>query len=212
MKNLPVELYLEIISKMNHQDIIKLCNTNSHAKKICADHKKFVARTIFKDLNYNVSGISNLSLLFSRFYIIDKKLLIKYENIYAAIDTRHDDVLQLLINNIDLTERYPNLYKIDHAVQYAIHRDDLNAIKIMMPYMKDKEYAPVYALKLGNIEAFKILSPYFAVRSDMSLGENIVLAVVENKITNPKTLGVVIRYALSVDPSLRDVIADYMVT
>ena len=204
-KQLPVELYLDIISKSKYEDIIKMCNT-PHIRNICSNNKNFVARAIFKDRKYDVSGISNLGLLFSRFYEIDKKIARNYHNLERSIDRNYDDVLHLLLNNLNKNEKTNSetmgkVYKIDRAMIHAITKNNLDAVRMIMPHVIHKRFAPVYALMHGNIEAFKILFSYFELEEGEGLGEGIVAAVVENRVTDKVILAKVINYAMSVDPT-----------
>lgn len=208
IRKLPVELYMDIFEKMKYDDIVKLSKTNSHIKNVYDANKKIIARKIFKDLNYNVSGITNLTLLISRLYELDKQLSVNYDVMKKAIGKGYNDVLHLIIHNIDLGHEEPTQrssligrYKIDSAARHAMDKKNYDALRMIMPHTVEKRFVPVYALMRGYIDSFEILLPFFELERGESLGEGMVMSVAENGLDDPHILLKVIDYAKTVDPT-----------
>ena len=114
MENLPVELIINIVSKMEVKEMYKVCSQNKRIYDMCKENHKIIMMNYFKNKGYTkgVEIVSKSPIFIQTFYKIDPKMKNTSLNIIKAFQNVFNNNIYYYIVKFMLLNR-PNTKLID---------------------------------------------------------------------------------------------------
>jgi len=130
MENLPVELIINIVSKMEIKEMYKVCSQNKRIYDICKENNKIIMMNYFKNKGYTkgVEIVSKSPIFIQTFYKIDPEIKNTSLNIIKAFQKVFDNNIYYYIVKFMLLNR-PSTKLID---EYKKIYDDYQIVDLLV--------------------------------------------------------------------------------